>query len=82
MKKIGPHLTVQDDFVPNMQTAYESDNERGAHWLNNAAAEQLNKEWPTVISMAALIEQEWDELKRLFSPQPSDNAALSGDTKP
>lgn len=62
MKKIGPYLTVQDDFIPNMQDAYSADNERGSHHLNNAASEQLNQDWPTVIAMAALIEKQRDLL--------------------
>lgn len=65
MKKIGRHLTVPDNFVPNMQAAYEADNERGSHQLNNEASERLNLEWPTVIAMAALIERERDELRAI-----------------
>lgn len=63
MRKIGPILTVPDDFIPNMQDAYSADNERGSHHLNNEASKQLNRDWPTVIAMAALIEAERDSYR-------------------
>jgi len=69
MKNIGPYMKVPDDYLPNMQDAYECDCETGSHELNNIAARQLNQEWPTVMAMAALIEQQRDELLRKH-PQP------------
>lgn len=62
--KIGPVLTVNTDdgYLPTMQDAYDTDGEKGAHWLNNAAADEFAKSYPTVIAMARLIEKQRDAL--------------------
>lgn len=61
---IGPHLQVPRGATLRMQAAYETDMETGSHYLNNAASERLNSEFPTVVAMAGLIENERDQLKR------------------
>lgn len=61
--KIGPSLEVfEPNWVPNMQDAYAADNERGSHHLNNIAADQIAREWPTVCEMAATIETQRDAM--------------------
>lgn len=67
--KIGPYFEVhnQPDYIPNMTDAYQADNERGGHHLDNAASERLNQEWPTVIEMARLIETERDTYRMLLT---------------
>lgn len=66
MTKIGPRLTVPDDFVTNMQSAYDTDGEFGSHEMNNRKADELARDWPTAIEMARLIEKERDELRELL----------------
>ena len=62
--KIGPYLTVANaDFVPNMQTAFETDCECGGCHAANELALEINKLAPTILSMAYLIEKERDVLK-------------------
>ena len=65
--KIGPYLTVENaDFVPNMQTAFETDCEcGGCHAANNELAVEINKLAPTILSMAYLIEKERNELEEI-----------------
>lgn len=62
--RIGPRLMVRRGTTLRMQMAYDTDMEKGAHWLNNAASEQLNGDFPTIVAMAGLIENERDQLKR------------------
>lgn len=64
MKQIGPFLSVADDYLPRMQDALEADWESGAHWLNNAKGDEINRLCPTILAMAFLIEQQRDELLR------------------
>jgi hypothetical protein len=85
MKRIGPYLTVSDDnYLPRMQDAYDTDNERGSHALNNHASEMLGKQWPTVLAMAALIEQQRDELleKLSVNQQPKESNEQSKSSLP
>lgn len=62
--RIGPILQVKPGTVLRMRLAYDTDMEKGSHWLNNAASEQLNADFPTIVAMAGLIENERDELRR------------------
>lgn len=63
-RKIGPWLSVWPHFEHNMQTAYDTDCEAGSHWLNEAKSDLLNREFPTVVAMARLIEEERNQLKK------------------
>lgn len=62
--KIGPWLQVAPGFVPNMQTAYDTDCEEGSHWFSEEKCELLGREFPTVVAMARLIEGERNQLKK------------------
>jgi hypothetical protein len=65
MLKIGPRLQVnRDGFVPNMQDAYETDMEWGSHALNNYFSEKFARDFPTIMAMAWLVEEDRDSLKR------------------
>lgn len=73
--RIGVML-VNQDYVPNMQDAYDADTESGAQWLNDQASVELCNKYPTVVAMAGLIEKERNKLKhevqrlqRLLSPK-------------
>jgi hypothetical protein len=63
MRKIGPFLSLAIDEPLTMQTAYETDFESGSHWHSNALAKECNRQFPTIIAMAALIEKERDRLQ-------------------
>lgn len=75
MKTIGI-MTVPDDFVPNMQAAYETDLEVGSHAQNNRMSELFNKGYPTIIEMARLIEEERDALSTGCARLAKENGRL------
>lgn len=43
--------------IEQLRMALQYDNERGAHWLNNEASDELARKWPeTVKAMGELFE--------------------------
>lgn len=63
-RRIGPYLKLKHGSTLWIQTAIECDLECGSRWLAEVKAMRMNKEFPTIIAMAGLIEKERDSLRR------------------
>jgi hypothetical protein len=61
--KIGSLTVLQEKgYIPNMCDAFEADLESGSHRLSNEQSERFNRDYPTILAMAHLIEKQRDYL--------------------